>query len=221
MQSQSLESASHVSTIEPIEIEQELQSGFAARLIRKKAKQLVGRAGFTATDRKDLEQEMRLRVWMRYPQFDPSKAHWNAFVTAIVERHVATLLERARRMKRSGGIATVSLSDLVVDSDEVPVELETTLGEQHKEALTGRYADTAQNLSDLRLDVEQVVAGLPNDLRELCELLKQYTITEAAEKLGIPRTSASYQLQRLRKVFADAGFADSFEDDSSDGGETR
>ena len=39
MQSQSLESASHVATDEPIDIEQELQSGFSARLIRKKAKQ--------------------------------------------------------------------------------------------------------------------------------------------------------------------------------------
>lgn len=204
-----------------VDIGHELQKGFAARLIRKKAKQLIGRAGYLKADQRDLEQELRLRVWLAFAQFDPARAHWNAYVTTVVERHVATLLEHGRRSKRMQDPNTVSLSELVEDSDQELVELAEMIGPQHQEALTGRYVDSAENQSDLKLDVAQIMAGLPDDLRVLCELLKEHSITEAAEKLGIPRTSASYQLLRLRTIFSEAGFGEFFEERSSDFDETR
>lgn len=204
-----------------IDVEHELTGGFAARLIRRKAKQLVGRAGFTQADRPDLEQEMTLRVWQALPKFDPAKAHWNAFVTTIVERHVATILQRARRVKRLEGAIPVSLSEQVEDCEDVPFELGATLEARHQELLTGRYVETAENLSDLKLDLEEVVAGLSQDLRRLCELLKSHNVTEAARRMGIPRTTASSMVSRLRAVFAEAGLKDFPSDPSSRGGETR
>jgi RNA polymerase sigma factor (sigma-70 family) len=204
-----------------VDIDHELTKGFAAKLIRRKAKQLAARAGFTKADRQDLEQEMKLRVWQRLPQFDPSKAHWNAFVTTIVERHAATILQRARRTKRFEDNPHVSLSELVEDCDNVLVELAETIGPQHKELLTGRYVDTAENLSDLKLEVEEVVAALPDDLRRLCELLKFHNVKDAAREMGIPRTTASSMVARLRAIFIEAGFEDFLPDSSSRREETR
>jgi len=204
-----------------VDIDHELTKGFTARLISVKAKQLLGRAGFTKADRKDLEQEMKLHVWMRFPKFDPAKAHWNAFVTTVVERHVATILQRARRIKRLEGAMPVSLSELVEDCDNELIELGETVGPEHKEFLTGRYVETAENLSDIRLEVAEVIAGLPDDLRRLCELLKFHNVKEAAREMGIPRTTASSMVARLRAIFVEAGFEDFLPDSSSRGGETR
>ncbi|MCX7701853.1 MAG: hypothetical protein N2039_13325, partial [Gemmataceae bacterium] len=62
---------------------------FTQGLIRRKVRQLVGRDGFTAQDRDDLEQELRLRLLQNLSQFDPDQAHRNVFVTSVVERAVA------------------------------------------------------------------------------------------------------------------------------------
>jgi len=204
-----------------IDIEQELTKGFAAKLIRRKAKQLLGRAGFTRSDRPDLEQEMKLRVWQRFAQFDSRKAHWNAFVTTVVERHVATILQTARRIKRLEGETLTSLSELVEDCDNELAELDDTISPEHKEPLTGRYVATSGELCDLKLDVAEVMANLPDDLRELCELLKFHNVKDAAREMGIPRTTASSMVSRLRQIFVDAGFEESFPESSSRGGETR
>lgn len=222
MQEQSHAPAEAATTADhDVDIDHELTKGFAAKLIRRKAKQLAARAGFTKADRQDLEQEMKLRVWQRLPQFDPAKAHWNAFVTTVVERHAATILQRARRTKRFEDNPHVSLSELVEDCDNVLVELAETIGPQHKELLTGRYVDTAENLSDLKLEVEEVIAALPDDLRRLCELLKFHNVKDAAREMGIPRTTASSMVARLRAIFIEAGFEDFLPDSSSRREETR
>ena len=45
---------------------------YAAGLIRFKARQLVGQAGFTASDRNDLEQDLILDLLRRLPKYDPN-----------------------------------------------------------------------------------------------------------------------------------------------------
>lgn len=202
-----------------IDIDHELTRGFAARLIRTKAKQLVGKAGFTRSDVPDLEQEMKVRIWTRFSQFDAEKAHWNAFVTTVVERHVATILEAARRSKRDG--ATVSLSELVEDDDHELVELADIIGPEDRESLTGRFVDTDENLADLRMEVADFLESLPGDLRRLCELLKTHSVAGAARRLKIPRTTASSMVTHLRQRCIEAGFEDFLPKPSSVRDETR
>ncbi|MEX0718029.1 MAG: sigma-70 family RNA polymerase sigma factor [Planctomycetaceae bacterium] len=204
-----------------VDIEHELTKGFAARLIRRKAKQLVGRGGFTRTDRADLEQEMKLRVWKRFPQFDPAKAHWNAFVTTVVERHCASILQRARRRKRVDSITSASLSELVENWDDELVELGDVIGPEDRERMIGRYVDGFEDQSELKLDVAEVMERLPEDLRRLCDLLKIHNVAEAARELGLPRTTVSSMVSRLRQAFVFAGFDDFPRNSSSPGAETR
>jgi RNA polymerase sigma-70 factor (ECF subfamily) len=204
-----------------IDLNHELTKGFAAKLIRRKAHQLVGRAAFSRSDRVDLEQEMKMRIWQRFSQFDPQKSHWNAFVTTIVERHVASILQKARRKKRFDGDMFTSLNERVEDCDGDLVELGTTLGQEPKEALTGRYVDTQDHLTELELDVAKLIGPLPEDLKKLCELLKLHNIKDAAREMGIPRTTAYSLISKLRQIFFDAGFGDFFPNSSSRAAETR
>ncbi len=50
---------------------------YAIRLIKYKARTLVGKAGFTASDREDLEQELILDLLHRLPRYDRNRAQRN------------------------------------------------------------------------------------------------------------------------------------------------
>lgn len=76
-------------------------SGFAARAIRQKARQLAGRSGFSISEQDDIEQELRLHLFRRLPKFNPQVAHWNVFVRTLVERHTATLATQRLKAKRA------------------------------------------------------------------------------------------------------------------------
>ncbi|MFQ5734292.1 MAG: sigma factor [Planctomycetaceae bacterium] len=204
-----------------IDIDHELTKGFASRAIALKAKQLIGRAGFTKADREDLQQEMKLRIWQRLAQFDPTKAHWNAFVVTVVERHAATILQRARRQKRLGGDTPVSLSELVEDCDNEIVELADTIGPQHRENTTGRWVDGFENQVDLKITVDELLATLPKDLRRLCTLLKSYNVQDSAARMGVHRTTAFRMLCEIRSIFLAAGFEDFLPNCATRDDETR
>ena len=46
---------------------------------------------------------------------------------------------------------------------------------------------------------------LPDDLKATFDLLLEYSVTEAAEILGIPRTTMSSRLKKLRKFMEEHG----------------
>jgi len=204
-----------------IDIDRELTTGFASRVIAVKAKQLIFRAGFTRSDRKDLEQEMKLRIWQRLSSFDPDKSHWNAFVVTVVERHAASILQRALRHKRFNGEPPVSLSELSEDVDGELVELADLVGPEHLENTTGRWVDGFENQVDLKISVEELLPTLPKKLRRLCELLKTYNVQEAAARMGVHRTTAFRLLREVREIFSAAGFEDFLPTDTTRFDETR
>jgi len=191
-----------------IDIDHELTKGFASRVIALKAKQLIGRAGFKKADRKDLEQEMKLRIWQRLSSFDPDKSHWNAFVVTVVERHAATILQRARRHKRFNGETPISLSELSEDHDGELVELGDLVGIEHLENTTGRWVDRFENQADLKISVDELLPALPKKLRRLCELLETCNVQESAARMGVHRTTAFRMLREVREIFSVSGFED-------------
>lgn len=194
-----------------IDLEHELTKGFAANLIRQKARQLVRRPEFTKSDGPDLQQEMRLRVIEAYPKFDPKVAHWNAFVTAVVERHVATILEYETAGKRFDEDGVESLNTLVADADGNMVQRAQTIGRDDRDRLTCEQTPAAEEISDLRLELEGIEADLPPELRIVFEGLKTKHVTELARELGIPRQTLVDRVHKLRAIFEERGLQDYFD----------
>lgn len=163
---------------------------FTKGIIRRKIKQLVGRAGFTKQDREDLEQELLLRLLQSLHLFDPEQAHRNVFVTTVIERAYAMIVRERLAKKRNGG-AIRSLDharEKAGDATE-PVDPKSS----HEEQV------------DLATDLAEVLAKLPHDLRALAEQLKTQSLSQAARDLGVPRSTLQRQVQRLRRCFEDAG----------------
>jgi RNA polymerase sigma-70 factor, ECF subfamily len=178
-----------------IDLAQELTDGFAARFIRYKAGRLVGRAGFPPCDREDLEQDLRLHLVKRFPQFDPTRAHWNAFVVMVISRHVLTLVAQRRRGKRHHDLTVLSLDQLSADVSDFTEE--PTAGRcAPRSALRDDTADR-----DTVLDVRHVMARLPPRQRELCRRLMKESPAEVARQMRVPRTTLSGRILSLRKEF--------------------
>ena len=58
---------------------------------------------------------------------------------------------------------------------------------------------------DLAIDVAEVLAALPAELREIAEKLQHYSISELAERIDMPRTTINERVKDLRLRFQAAG----------------
>jgi len=181
---------------------------YAAKLIRCKARQLVGKAGLTWNDVEDLEQELILHLLERLPKFDPEVAARTTFVAHVVERKISNILRDRMREKRDGRRELGSLNDLIEDDEGETIVRAHTIDQDATDIRMGRRNRTCEEEARLRLDVSLLLSALPDDLHPVAQELLQKTITEAAESLGMPRTTLYYAIKRLRPLFEKAGLGD-------------
>jgi len=181
---------------------------FTARLVRRKARQLIGRAGFTKSDREDIEQEFWLKLVKHLSSFDPRQGHRHAFVTTVVERCAATLLRNKTAEKRDHRRVR-SLNVVIADDEhEGPVELGDTVSRRELDARLGHAPRDEHDLAQLALDIASVIASLSPEMRELAERLKTDSVSQIARDLGVPRTTLNDRVRELRRRFEDAGLRD-------------
>lgn len=173
---------------------------FTRGIIRRKVKQLIGRAGFTKQDREDLEQELFARVLQGLPKFNPDKAHRNKFITTVVERYVANILRNKQAEKRDHRRIS-SLNVTIEVAEEGPTELADTIGERELDARFGRRRRDEQELAELAFDLAEVIAALPDRWQTLLELRKTRTMQEVADEMGVPRTTLNDWIRRIRLRF--------------------
>jgi RNA polymerase sigma factor (sigma-70 family) len=171
-------------------------------IIRGKINQFFGQAGFQ--DRQDVEQEVALQVLGALQLFEPARGHRNSFVSAVAERALISILRRTRAAKRDYR-RVCSLSVTVHIWGEGPVELAQTISEHEVENRTGADQRSQQELTELAMDVAEVIASLPELWRELAERRKSQTMAEIAEAMNIPRTTLNERIADLRQVFQQAG----------------
>lgn len=181
---------------------------YAAVLIRCKARQLVGKAGFTWDDVEDLEQEMRLDLLERLAKFDPDKAKRTTFVARVVERKISKLFRDRAREKRDYRRECGSLNDPIQDGEGETVERAYTMDQDAADIRMGLRDHTREDEAMLSFDVALVLSGLPENLRPVAQELMDKTITEAAKRLGMPRSTLYGAIARLRPYFEDAGLGD-------------
>ena len=179
-------------------------SRYAMDLIRCKARQLIGKAGFTRSDVEDIEQDLALDLLERLPKYDASKAAETTFVARVVERKISKLLRHRAQERRYYGRVSCSLDDLVEDGDGRSIARSGIIGG----AQPGDAACGADEATNRRHDVSRVLDRLPEDLRGIAERLRTRTVMETAKDLGVPRTTLYGAVNRIRTVFEEAGLRD-------------
>ncbi|MEK7270554.1 MAG: sigma factor [Planctomycetota bacterium] len=184
---------------------------YAANLIRIKARQLVCAGRFLESERKDLEQEMTLHLIARRPKFDKARASERTFVSRIVDRKISNLVRRQILKSRVLGQRICSLNESISDGEGGSVERAETLATVGPDRRLGKDLRAKTYAQDLAIDLAQIVARLPEQLRRLCEVLKEDDPAGAARKMGIPRSTLDSHIGRLRRRFEDAGLRDYFQ----------
>jgi len=178
---------------------------YAANVIRYKARQLVGKAGFTESDRDDLEQEMMLDVIARLPKFDPNKATQKTFVARIIERKISKLIRHRTSEMRDYRREAFSLNASIEDGDGGSVERGDLVSQENVDPTVAVNSRTGVDEMAFLHDLQSVLSGLPDHLRRLCKILKTGTVSDAAREMGIPRTTLNDHVRKLRSLFEDAG----------------
>lgn len=175
---------------------------FTEGFVRKSARRLAGKFGFSRDDREEIEQILYLKLAKHLPAADPDSPRWKAFVAVTVRRQISNLVRACLAEKRHRHVTSIHV---VVDEDGL-LDLASTIedSERGKHAGISRRDDI--ELTELRLDVAEALSALSDEtLRAYCESLKQESLSQAARDAGIPRTTMASRLGKVRKVFENKG----------------
>lgn len=176
-----------------------------ARHIRCTAAGMVGKAGLTQQDREDLEQELTAHLLSRISMFNSRRSGLDTFVTRLLDNAAASIIVARKREKRDWRRAARSLDEDVENAEgELQPLLELLDLEQ---GLKGDpLAHEAQREREaLRIDLERVIAALPEKERRVCRLLMRHDARRTAELAGMSRSTLYQLLIKLRAAFSAAG----------------
>lgn len=171
-------------------------SEYASKLIRRKAKQLERSGGGLAEESADLEQDLALRLLRAQSKFDPTRASARTFEARVVANKVASIVDARCAAKRDGGSRQTGGSSA---DDEMEVFDASDMMAAERER---------QRRGDLRIDLEHAMAMLPAKHRDICERLKEGSVTDVAASMGIPRTTLYGMVEEVRAHFERAGVRD-------------
>ncbi len=170
---------------------------YANEIIRHKARQLSHKPGFGPSDREDIEHDLFIAILERWPAFNSKRASARTFVARIIENKAASLVRACQAAKRGVRQSTSLNGDTTNGASDVD--------EEEVRARRGIHSRSALEAAWLRLDVANVMASLPDDLRRLCERFLRESVSEAARSTGKHRTTLYRAISEVRKRFTDAG----------------
>ncbi|MBU2625031.1 MAG: RNA polymerase subunit sigma-24 [candidate division Zixibacteria bacterium] len=178
---------------------------YAAKIIRYKARRLVGQFGFSEADWEDIEQELTLDLFRRLPKYNPKRAKLNTFIARIVEHKIATIIEARMAAMRDYRLCSCSLNDPLEDEDGHSIERIETIDQDEYLLRIGKLSRPTADLQDLRIDLFNAMERLQPDLRDICEQLLANTITETSKVTGVPRGTIYGHMKKIAAIFEDAG----------------
>lgn len=172
----------------------------ARPLIQAKAKRLVMTAGFGPEDQDDIEQEAVVRLLDRYAAHKSCRLPVLAFINRVLSQSISNQI-RSRFAKRRDPRSIHSLDD----SETGTSSLADRISERHLDARLGRQPRSVQEYVEMGIDVEESLAELSSEQRELCDALKIDSIAELSRQLRIPRTTLSDKVRDVRLALEERG----------------
>ncbi len=163
---------------------------YATTLIRIKARQLIGRYGFSVSDREDIQQELTLDLLTRIRDFDPRKGRPATYIRMVVDRRVATLIRERTSRARDYRRARHSLEDLRDGRD------------------TGEPAEPAVDVTaqrDLAIDLTDALGVLSDDLRAIAAGLREESAAAVARRYYLSRDRMRRCVGQIRTQLEQCG----------------
>ena len=160
----------------------------ARELARKKAVTLIGRCGLTPDDLDDIEGQLLLTFYVRFPKFNAKRASVRTFASRVMDKELISILRHRLAQRRQHLLSSASLEEL------------TELAE-----LAGDTAPSPLQRQQFWLDLERTLAPLSDCLRETAMALCWDSPRGLSRTLGRSRASIYARIGRLRKAMTAAG----------------
>jgi hypothetical protein len=171
---------------------------FSLRLVNGIAVRLSRKPLFCRSDFDDIVQELLIKLCASESSYDPAKSRWEQFVTAVVERHALTLINRARAQKRCG-LRTVSLNEEIAGSDGGPTELIHAVSQADQDRRLGRETLSDEEHTIHRLDVDSVVESSRPEDRAWLRRVMEDAIRAVGREQSIPESTLRCRCKAMRR----------------------
>lgn len=179
-----------------------------SRNISIRAARLARSGAVPGMDAEDIEQELRLDLIRRAPNYDPAKASFETFADRVVSNRISSLAattqaSRAERMMRS----------LDAPAGDGTDDGSLTLADVLSEASAINPGDDFSRTHGpgLRGDIGKLLAALCPASRRVAIAVSHLSVAEAARALGLHRSSVYDRLSSIRETAIDLGLGEYFE----------
>ncbi len=178
---------------------------YVLKRIDYRSRQLAIKFRLSDDRRDDLAQAMVVELLKAATRFDPDgSATWHTYACRSLDLAVKKLTQdecRKRQRKAGKAILFSQLPDGCLSAAKNPAHT----------------VEDGLALLKLKMDVEVVLARMPQRLERVCRLLMVLSPTEAAKVLGIHRNSIYRLIAQIRAYFMDPrmGFCESSAADSA------
>lgn len=157
-----------------------------AEIIKRKAKRLAGHYGYRSSDVEDIEQDLAMHVFQQTHRHQPERGSREKFVSKVAKNKLLNLIEQ-RTAKKRDRRRDVRMDEVgegaLLDGENTPEQI------------------------DVGIDVRTVIALLPEDLRQVALLRQRHSEKELEGLLKLTRAQVRGRLQRLERIFREAGLA--------------
>ncbi len=140
------------------------------KIARRHAWNVVDELGLQPDERRDIQQELHLALWLRLKKYDPNRGTLKTFLERVAKNESRKLVAYRKARRRWPGY-TVDQND----------------------QLSGR-----EDKMNLRIDTKRAIQLLPSRLRRVALALKEYSCSEAVVLLGISKATLYRLLTSLK-----------------------
>jgi len=176
--------------------------------IRSISKRIIYMEDILEHERQDIEQELAVTLWEKSRNFQPRRSSWASFSYIVLENQLKKIL-RNRRLPsaRYNNNAALSLNSKIECTEESDVDSELIEHINCEGLLDDDSGKTEHAGLPLKIDMEEFITSLPDDLQKICKLLRTMCVQNAARKLGISRTTLYTKIKAIKTGMIDSGFA--------------
>jgi len=163
---------------------QNILNDYAIDQIEFRARAIGRQQGLSLDDIEDLRQDLTLAVLDLGDRFEPDTASHATFISSVLDWVV-------QKRVRDEEPEPADVDDL--DDEEEPVTNDPRNGEMS-------FFDGINQA----IDIADVIESMPPELREICTLLKNHSVSEVCDHLGIGYAKLHRQVARIKQIFQES-----------------
>ncbi len=171
------------------------------KIVKGTARRAIGRTGLTKSDLPDIEQELMLAALAALKSMRNGADSKNAFIFRVAHNRLRSILRSRRGKTKKHHVSCLSLNTIIgIDENEYE-ELISLIDDNHLIrqdfcSWNGCHLDF-----DLPENLNEAIGGLPENLREFCNELKNKPLKQVRRERKIPLRTAIRNIVRIKEEF--------------------